>query len=180
VPTTCVTSLELGDQAEVLMNATTVSEMTQAAQRLRLTALNVRRLLMRPLLGEAFLQLSPSVLDPERRRMELADLAVDVVTAADYLLTLLGEPTRTSSRFRLATEAGSGAGRGPSDGEAADHITRRRLDARSTAVRLGMRLLAGLHSDVERQLWESSLLDGNLTGYDNARSRAGSAARTQD
>jgi hypothetical protein len=139
---------ELGAQDEELASAITVPETTKAAQNLRLTALSVRRLLMRPLLGEALLQFSPTVLDPERRRMELADLAVDVVTATNYLLTLLGEPTGTSSPFRLATEAGSERGQGPPNYEAVDWLTRRRLDAQSAAVRLAQQLLAALRSDI--------------------------------
>ena len=46
------------------------------------------RLLMRPAIADTFLQLAPSVPNPELRRMELADLATDVVTATDYLLSL--------------------------------------------------------------------------------------------
>jgi len=139
---------ELGDQAEELLAASSVPEMTEAARNLRMTALGVRRLLMRPLLSETFLQLDPSIPDPEWRRLELADLAVDVVTAADYLLSLLVAPSFASTSLVLATEAGTDRGHGPSDDEALDRLTRRRLDARSSAVRRAMRLLAGLRRDV--------------------------------
>jgi hypothetical protein len=139
---------QLGNQADDLLAASTVPEMTTAAESLRLTALNVRRLLMRPLFTATFVQFDPSVPDPESRRMELADLAVDVVTAADYLLSLLGGPALASTQLVLATEAGTDHGHGSSDDEALDRLTRRRLDARGSAVRLGMRLLAGLLKDV--------------------------------
>lgn len=86
---------DLGDQAEALLGATTTDEMQTAARELRDTALGIRRLLMRPVLADAYIKLAPTVLDPERRRIELADLAVDVVTAADYLLSVLDiHPTR--------------------------------------------------------------------------------------
>ena len=136
------------DEAEKLLQARTVPEMDTAAQNLRQTALDARQLLMRPLITDAYLQIAPSVLDPEQRRMELADLAVDVVTAVDYLISLLGRPSTESPKLVLSDEAGADRGHGVSDEEAADRLTRRRLDARSTAVRLGMRLLSGLRSDV--------------------------------
>jgi hypothetical protein len=126
--------------------------MQKAATELRRTALNIRRLLMRPVLTDKFLQLAPTVLDPEFRRMELADLAVDVVTATDYLLSLLGAPASLSSRLVLDSEAGSDRGHGTADIDALDRLNRRRLDARSTAVRLGMRLLGALRSDVANPL----------------------------
>jgi hypothetical protein len=131
---------DLGDQADELLKANTLQDMTAAAQELRETALNARRLLMRPLLTDAHLQIAPSVLDPEQRRMELAELAVDVVTAVDYLLILLGKSAAASSRLVLSDEAGADRGHGASDDEAADRLDRRRLDARNTAVRVGMLL----------------------------------------
>lgn len=143
---------ELGDQAEALLEARGVENMTIAANELRQTALNVRRLLMRPILAHTCIQLAPSVLDPEQRRMDLADLAVDVVTAVDYLLSLLDTSVIKSSKLVLESEAGSERGHGPSDGDDRDRLTRRRYDARSTAVRLGQRLLAGLRSDVAQRL----------------------------
>lgn len=139
---------ELEDQAQTLLNAIGVPEMEAAAQTLRRTALSIRRLLMRPVLGDACIKLAPSVLDPERRRLELADLAVDVVTAVDYLLSLLGAPVTTSSHFMLERELGSDHGHGPSDDDAFIRLTQRRLDARSIAAKLGGRLLEGLRSDV--------------------------------
>ncbi len=149
---TRVTSPHLGDQAGALLEAGDVPAMKKAAGDLRQTALDIRRLLMRPVLTDPFLQLAPSVLDPENRRMELADLAVDVVTAVDYLLSLLGAPGSLSPPFVLEAEAGSDRGHGATDSDALDRLNRRRLDARSSAVRLGMRLLAALRSDVANQL----------------------------
>jgi hypothetical protein len=83
---------ELADQAEQLLAASGTPEMAEAAKGLRLTALNVRRLLTRPLFTQPPLQLDPSLPDPELRPAELADLAVDVVGATDYLLRLLAAP----------------------------------------------------------------------------------------
>src|SRR5262249_17084681 len=138
--------------ADDLLGASTPSEMDAAAQRLRVTALSVRRLLMCPALGDTFLQIAPSVPNPELRRVELADLATDVVTAADYLLSLLSTSAAVSSQLALASEASSNRDSGRSDDDALDRLTRRRLDARGAAVRLGMRLLAGLRSDVANGL----------------------------
>jgi hypothetical protein len=124
---------ELGDQAEALLAASSVLTMEEAAQRLRLTAFSVRRLLTNPLLADAYLRLAPSLLDPERRRMELADLAVDVITAVDYLLGLLETSASASPQLIPASDD-------------FDRLARRRMDARQTAVRLGMHLISGLRS----------------------------------
>jgi hypothetical protein len=139
---------ELADQAEQLLTASGTPEMAEAAKGLRLTALNVRRLLTRPLLTQPTLQLDPSLSDPELRRVELADLAVDVVGAIDYLLRLLVDPPAMTSGLALAGNASHDRGFAYADEETADRLIRRRLDARGTAVRLGMRLIAGLRSDV--------------------------------
>ena len=140
--------LRLGDQAEQLLTASGTPEMREAAKGLRLTALSIRRQLTRPLLAGTSLQMDPSVPDPELRRAELADLAVDVVTAADYLMGLLTSPAVMTSRLVLASQARPGRSAGYSDLETLDLLTRRQLDARGTAVRLGMRLLSQLRSDV--------------------------------
>jgi hypothetical protein len=140
-----------GDQADELLAACSAFEMDAAARQLRLTALSVRRLLMRPALADTFLQLAPSIPNPELRRMELADLATDVVTATDYLLSLLGATAATSPQLVLASEVSCEREHGRS-ADALDRLTRRRLDARGAAVRLGMRLLAALHSDVANGL----------------------------
>jgi hypothetical protein len=138
--------LNLGKQAEQLLAATDRSEMIDAAKGLRLTALGVRRLLVNSLLTETSLQMDPSLPDPEQRRSELADLAVDVVTAADYLLSLLVAPAVTAPRLILANEFDA---RGSyQDEENFRRLTRQQLDARGTAVRLGTRLLSGFQGDV--------------------------------
>lgn len=141
-------TLELGDQAEQLLTASGTPEMMEAARSLRLTALSIRRLLTHPHVTGTSLQMGPSIPDPELRRAQLADLAVDVVTAADYLMRLLSSPPVTASRLALAGRAGLGGGEGYSDEETFDLLTRRQLDARGAAVRLGMRLLSQLRSDV--------------------------------
>lgn len=79
--------------------------------------------------------------------MELADLAIDVVTATDHLLSLLDDSTSPSPQLRLDNEAGSDHGYGLTD-DAADQLNRRRLEARGTAVRLGIRLFGGLRDDI--------------------------------
>ena len=139
---------ELADHAEQLLAASSTAEMAMAAKSLRLTALNVRRLLTHSLNTQAPPQLDPSLPDPELRQVELADLAVDVVGATDYLLRLLAAQPAMTSRLALAGDASHDRGRAYADEETADRLIRRRLDARGTAVRLGMRLIAGLRSDV--------------------------------
>ena len=138
--------LELGDQAHDLLAASSVPGMAAAAQKLRLTALNVRQQVMQQAPINGF-RPAPIVLDPELRRMELADLAVDVVTAVDYLMSLLASSPTTFPRLMLAVEATSYRGEGSADDDVGERLTRRRLDARGAAVRLGMRLLAELRAD---------------------------------
>ena len=70
--------------------------------------------------------------------------AVAAVASAAYLAA---QPAMTS-RLALAGDASHDRGRAYADEETADRLIRRRLDARGTAVRLGMRLIAGLRSDV--------------------------------
>ena len=132
---------ELGDQTEALLAAANVPEMIASAESLRQTAFSVRRLLMNPLLTDAYLQLAPSDPDPEHRRMELTDLAVEIVTATDHLLSLLGVTATPTPQLVLEREAGFDRAHGREDDDAFDRLTRRRLDARNIAVRLGMRLL---------------------------------------
>lgn len=144
----CAACPALCDQAEALLAATTVQEMDEAAKILRKAAASVGRMLTRPLPSGTVLQFDPSLLDPGRRRMELTDLAVDVVTAVDYLVSLLGTSAANSSPLILADETYVGSRHGLSDDSAYDRLVRRRLDARGTAVRLGIRLLGGLDCDV--------------------------------
>ena len=51
------------------------------------------RVLTHPVLSASFIQISPGVHDPEQRRRQLADLAVNAVTAVDYLLTFFTDPS---------------------------------------------------------------------------------------
>jgi hypothetical protein len=129
LPVTRVTHPEMGDQAEPLLEARTIPEMNDAAKVLRRTTLDVRALLMHPLLLENYNTVAPTVQDPEGRCMELADLAVDVVTSVDQL------------RWSLPD---SDLGHTTSDHEALNRLDQRRLDA----IRLGTRLLSGLRSDI--------------------------------
>jgi hypothetical protein len=144
--------LSLSDQIDDLIEASPPENMIEPAQRLRRTALSVRRLLMRPLLAEMFLQLEKelelSFEEPELLRMQVANQAVNVVTALDYLLILLFTPAITSSQLVLGGDPGSDRTQGRTDEEAHDWLTRRQLDARGTAVREGMRLLVMLRRDI--------------------------------
>lgn len=139
---------DLDDRAEDLANAHAIPEIKLATEAMRQTALSIRRLLMRPVIGTACIALAPTVLDPEQRRMELADLAVDVVTATDYLLSLLGAPAGASSSPVLERELGPDHGHAAQDSDALVRLNQRRYDAKGLAVKLGMRLLEGLRSDV--------------------------------
>jgi hypothetical protein len=138
--------LEPGDQAHELLAASSVPGMVAAAHKLRLTALYVRQQAMQqPLVNGSGPSLAAQ--DPELRRMELAELAVDVVTAVDCLLSLLERPPDASPRLLLAGGPSPYRGEGPAGYDSYEQLTRRRLDARGTAVRLGMRLIAKLRSD---------------------------------
>lgn len=77
-----------------------------------------------------------------------ADLATDVVTAVDYLLCTLGSSDATHPRLVLAGDIGPDRGQGRLDEDALDRLARRRLDARGTVVRLGMRLFSELKRDL--------------------------------
>lgn len=140
---------DLSDLAEQLLTATSTSEMIEATKGLRLIALSTRRELMGPLVKDISPRKDAPAADLEQWRAELADLAVDVVTATDYLLKLLITPAVTAPRLTLTNEAWSGHAAGYSDEEIFDQLTRRRLDARGTAVRLGTRLLSELRSDAQ-------------------------------
>ena len=113
MPTPLQARQELGDPANDLLAASSVPEMVAAAQKLRLTALNATRQVSQQPLVNGF-EPSSVVQDPELRRMELAELAVDVVTAVDCLLNLLARPQDVSPRLVLAGEAAFYRG-GPGD-----------------------------------------------------------------
>lgn len=142
---------EVGDRVDALLVASGPEETIEAAKRLREMAISVRRLLLRPLLADTFLQLQReleiSFPDPDWLRMQLADQAVDVVTAVDYLLTLLLTEPR-SGQLILGGEPGSERMQSRTDEETLDWLRRRRLDARGTAVRQGQRLLTALRGHI--------------------------------
>ena len=139
---------ELHDQVDKLNFSRMYSEIKSASEELRKVGLETRRMLMDPQLGtELALQLG--TIDPERRRDELANLAIDVVTATDYLLSLVDDKPLQSRRsfsaekdFGAQASATDSAGRFPDE----DLRYRRLLDARAIAVRLGGQLLRELRS----------------------------------
>ncbi len=139
---------ELGNQAEALLAASGAAEMKEAAQRLRALALSVRRQIASPRSEDALRGFGPSVPDPEPGLAGLADLAVDVVTAVDYLLTLLDAPVTTSPQLALASDDRPARGHRPAQDDARDWLIRKQLDARGSAVRVGARLISGLLTDV--------------------------------
>jgi hypothetical protein len=94
---------EVGDQIDALAEARSYDDIRSATGELRRVALDARRMLMDPQLGTE-LGLQVSALDAERRRLELADLAVDVVTATDYLLNLVGEASVADDHHRYSAE----------------------------------------------------------------------------
>lgn len=141
------TCIELEDRIDVLLATSSAPDMDVAAREIRLTALEVRRLLMRAPLSAPLFKLRASVPDQRQLRVELADLAVDIVAAVDYLLSLLTASATRSVQFILGDEAGPNLGHSSSNDAAIDRLIRRRLDARGGVVRLVMRLVAGLRAD---------------------------------
>ena len=139
---------EFENQAEALLAATSAPEMKQAAHRLRAIALSVRQQIASPRSEDALLRLDAFVPDPEPGLAEFADLAIDVVTAVDYLLSLLDAPVTASRRLVLASDTGLGPGHRQACDDASDWLIRKQLDARGAAVRVGARLISGLLSDV--------------------------------
>jgi len=127
------------DLAGSLLLARTVPEVKKAAEDLRTAAVDIWRLLSQPVLARSFIHISPAVQDPEQRRRQLADLAVNVVTAVDYLLNFYPseETDDLASIFDHVHDDGP-----------AVRLTQRRLDARATAVKVGGRFLDGLRRDV--------------------------------
>jgi len=138
------------EQVQELSAASDYDKMRPAAENLRNVGLDARRMLMDPQLGnELALQLGN--IDPERRRFELADLAIDVVTATDYLLYVIAGRSPTSNR-RFSAEADLGGSppirSSPQDSNAEEDLRyRRALDSRAAAVGIGGRLLRALRSE---------------------------------
>lgn len=126
--------------AGFLLKAETIPDMRKAARDLREAAIGIWLLLTQPVLAASFIQISPTVNDPEQRRRQLADLAVNVVTAIDYLLNFLPD---SSDETEFNVEPDHAADDGPSV-----RLVQRRLDARATAVKVGGRFLDGLRRDV--------------------------------
>jgi len=124
-----------------LLKAETVPEVREAARDLREAAIGIWRLLAHPVLADSFIHISPAVQDPDQRRQQLADLAVNVVTAVDYLLNFLPASSDELEDFKLIPD------HVPDDGPAV-RLIQRRLDARATAVKVGGRFLDGLRRDV--------------------------------
>jgi hypothetical protein len=149
---TSASNLSLSDQIDDLASAYPPDTFQEPAERLRDTALNVRRLLMRPLLAETFLQMEKNldfaIAEPDWVRIQPANQAVNLVTALDYLLTLMMTPDTQASKLVLSDMPGTDRAQGRTDQEASDWLTRRRLDARGTAVSEGMRLLVMLRRDI--------------------------------
>jgi hypothetical protein len=122
----------LGDLVGDLLEAGDPAQMLVTALRLRRAVTGMRRLLARPaglvvlavLLAEPGLPPGWLEVRAENLAARLADQAVNVVTALDYLTVLLSTPADGAQEL--------------------DRLTRQRLDARATAVRQGTRLLAML------------------------------------
>lgn len=127
--------------AGFLLEAETIPDVRKAARDLREAATGIWRLLTQPVLAASFIQISPTVHDPEQRRRQLADLAVNVVTAVDYLLNFLPDSSDETEEFNLRPDH-------VTDDGPAIRLIQRRLDARATAVKVGGRFLDGLRRDV--------------------------------
>jgi hypothetical protein len=145
-------NLSLFEQIDDLASTRRADDFREPAERLRNTALGVRRLLMRPLLAETFLQvernLDFAVPEPDWLRIQPANQAVNVVTALDYLLTLMDAPSTQASAFSLSNGLGLDSTQGRTDQDAADWLSRRRFDARRAAVTEAQRLLLMLRKDI--------------------------------
>jgi hypothetical protein len=139
---------DLGESIDQLLDAENIVSMERAARAMRENAIGVRRLLVRPILASSFIQFSPSVLDPEQRRRQLANHAVDVVTAVDYFLTFIPSSAADDDGLSLVRDVGPARDHVSSDDGSAVRFAQRRLDARATAVKVGTRLLEGLRADV--------------------------------
>jgi hypothetical protein len=122
------TDPDLGGLVDDLLEAQGPAQMLAAAARLRRTVVGLRRLLAHPRAAQALAvlleQQDTPWLHPGQLAARLADQAVNVITALDYLTALL-------RRLTIGEEE-------------ADRLTRQRLDARAIAVRQGTLLLAML------------------------------------
>jgi hypothetical protein len=142
-------SRTLGDEADELLASTSAAEIELVARKVRLTALDIRRMLIdsspRTVAGESL----EASADHQLRRMELADLTVEIVNAIDYLLSSLTSSAHRFPQLTLASEGSPGYGQISFTDAALDQTIRKRLDARGAAVRLIMRLFVGMTSEPE-------------------------------
>jgi hypothetical protein len=153
-----ITHPELHDQVHTLNSSQTYPEMRSAAGELRKVGLETRRMLMDPQLGTELAQ-QLGTHDPERRRRELANLAIDVVTATDYLLSLVDDhPLESRKGFSAEADLGAQASSADSVSRSPDEDLRYRrvLDSRAAAVRLGGELLRELRSTTVAPLQDPS------------------------
>lgn len=137
----------LGQQADALLSAIGPPEMADAAVELRRTATSTHQLLTSPSLDGMPVQLGRSGRIPQQRRTDLADLALDTITAIDYLLSLLNSPASAPPRLILEREFDSGR-LSSSLVDDFSRLTRQQLDARAAAVRAGTQLTSELYSDL--------------------------------
>jgi hypothetical protein len=154
---------QLREETNELLAAEKVRAMAAPAHRLRKTAGTARQLLMGPLLTSSFLRLDQSFPSSELRptdrasfAADMASLAVDVIGATDYLLSLLS--VRTPHGLGLASD--------PWDEESRRltlqrQLLRQQLEARGAVVELGTRLFAQLSSSLpDGEELRSSLPEG--------------------
>jgi hypothetical protein len=136
---------DFNDQAEALLSSDSPEGIRQEASDLRASVLAIRRVLADPVLSSSVVGVGAPFTDPYEMRMALADLAIDAVTALDYLLANLGASEARASQPWSLTES---VDRLPAhDDEAADRRLRRQLDARAAAVRLVGRLFSAVRKD---------------------------------
>jgi hypothetical protein len=137
---------ELGGHVEAVISDQTVDGVREAAGHLRNAALSLRLMLTDRLLGMRLVFNTSAFSDPARIRAELADLAIDVVTATDYLLATLGPHAGSSQSFSLLEGTGGGSQLNLDD-ETRDRLLRRQLDARANVARLSQRLFSAIRRD---------------------------------
>jgi len=139
---------EVGSQVDTLAEARSYDDIRSATGGLRRVALDARRMLMDPQLGTE-LGLQVSALDAERRRLELADLAIEVVAASDYLLNLVGELPVTEDHAYSAERSHRNRRHDPASNtpDWDDARYPRVVDAKADLLRIGGRLLLFLRRD---------------------------------
>jgi len=133
----------LGQHIDALLETANVVEMGEAARRLDSDANSIIDLLKRvhPLVRDSL------GADPSERHAELVKAALDLASAAHYLLGLLDSSASASPAFALADDAGWSLEGGVAEA-ARDRLMRRRLDARSMSAQRAMHLLSRIPCDV--------------------------------